>query len=199
MRTRVWVAASALAVLTFDGVTLASWWTHGDLPLGPQVMIRMPGQECIKRGKALRARIPPTPTPNAVVPDTSSDVVSLDRLPALGGAPGDADALVSAARSWGQSHPNDFGGLFVAAGHVYVVMARSPERNLADLRSGAEHPEQLRAVVGRYYTSPSGAPMSTRTGWGVGVSDTDPAAIRKLQERYGEMVHVDIGVLICPV
>jgi hypothetical protein len=152
--------------------------------------------------------------------DDASDVVGLDRLPDLGGASDGADALVSAARSWGGSHPEDFGGVFLAGGHVYVVMARSPEQNLANVRTRVDQPEKLRAVDGRYSIAAL-QEIADRLGhdratleaedihlsmWAVdeyhnvlsvSVSDTDPSAAQRLIEKYGPAVVVSLGVTVC--
>jgi hypothetical protein len=202
----------AVTALAFVGIAVTIWWVRRP---EEQVSVRT-GADCPKPTNMIST----SSSPGTTVPDNASEVVSLDRLPDLGGAPEGAEELVSAARSWGRSHPDDFGGVFLAGSHVYVVMARSPQQNLADVRTHVDHPDQLRAVAGHYslvalqeIAERIGSDRTTLeaegihlSSWGadeyhngvrVSVSDSNPTTAQRLIDRYGQAVRVDLGVTIC--
>lgn len=152
--------------------------------------------------------------------DNTSEIVSLDHLPDLGGGDSpDISQLVQVVRAWGSDHSDVYAGEFLANGHVYVGLVQNPEANLLVLRKLVPRSEAIRAVRSQYTMQQIQSGMNLLTGdrdalksrgiqlsaWGpdeyhnrlsVTVAHLSPDTAAYLRERYGgDMLRLSEGVV----
>jgi hypothetical protein len=213
-------AAAGLALLTAAAATAGCQQSpHPPFHAVPD------GADCVARAQAYhRAHPRPTPSPSPMASaDNTSEIVALDRMPALVGGREDLAPDVSIIRSWGSAHPEAFAGVFLANGHVYVGLAMDPAANLAEIRKSVAHRDDIRAVASEYSLTAITAAMAQitndraalerrgihLTSYGpdeyhnrlnVAVLDLTPATVDYLHSHYGgNVVSLTQGEYACAV
>ncbi len=188
----------------------------------PALHVVPDGADCVARLPSPGAVPAPEPSSSGAA-DKSSEIVTLDHLPALSGGDDSAGAYVPAIRAWGRSQQDVFAGLFVANGHLYVGLAKDPVENLAIIRRLVDRPQLIRAVAATYSLAAIMASMESLnhdhraleergihlTAWdpmNTTIDSTWPS--RRSGRRFadylrrhygGPMVTVVRGVYACPV
>jgi len=165
--------------------------------------------------------VPPQAASSPGLADNSSDIVTLDHLPSIGGGGDNLDGATTAIREWGRAHPDAYAGIFLASDHLYVELARDPAINLREIRRLVPEPARIRAVAARYSLAAMTAGMERLSHdqaalaargihlslWGadeyrnrlnIGVIDQDPGVADYLRAHYGgAMVNVSQGTRVC--
>jgi hypothetical protein len=87
-----------------------------------------------------------------IVSDNTSEIVSLNQLPILGGGESSQafSEFAQVVRGWGDEHADVYAGEFLANGHLYVGLAKNPAAYLVELRQLVPRPEAIRAVRSQY-------------------------------------------------
>jgi hypothetical protein len=181
------------------------------------------GSKCVAEAAGSSHPVAPQPASSAGLADNTSEIVSLDHLPSLGGGGAGLDTETAAIRRWGRGHPDAYAGVFLSNDYLYVELARDPAANLRGIRQLVSQPGRIRAVAARYSLAAMTAAMDRLSHdqaalaargihlslWGadeyrnrlnVGVIEQDPGVADYLRAHYGgAMVNVSQGTRVCAV